>query len=111
MAEAVRKHEGIMLDYTAGANISAGQVIVGTARCFVATRDIANGELGSIYTSGVFFIPKTTGTAWTLGQQLYWDDSANKGITTDSSGTHKALGKAAAAAASGDATGYVLLGA
>jgi predicted RecA/RadA family phage recombinase len=49
--------------------------------------------------------PKATGAAWTMGQKLYWDDTAKKFTGTSSANT--LCGYAAAPAASGDTTGSV----
>ena len=101
--------DGELLDYTAGGSaVAAAQIIAGTDRAFVAPRAIAANSLGSIATSGVFQLPKATGTAWTLGQKLYYDSSEDE-VVTDS-GANKVIGYAAAGAASGAAEGLVLLG-
>ena len=49
--------------------------------------------------------PKATGEAWTMGQKLYWDNTAKKFTTTATSNT--LCGYAAAPAASADTTGSV----
>lgn len=56
---------------------------------------------------GVFELPKTTGTAWSVGDLLYWDDSTKK-ATTVAAG-NLLIGAATAAAASGDTVGDVRL--
>ena len=57
---------------------------------------------------GVFAnMPKATGTAWTEGEILYWDNSAFD-FTTVSTSNYR-VGCAAVAAASGDTTGTVRL--
>jgi predicted RecA/RadA family phage recombinase len=56
---------------------------------------------------GVVTLPKHTGTAWTEGELLYWDDGAGEITTVATSNTR--AGVAAAAAASGDTTGTVRL--
>jgi len=58
-------------------------------------------------TEGVHYLPKATGTAWTEGQLLYWDDTAKK-VTTVSTSNYR-IGCASAAAASGDTSGYIKL--
>lgn len=75
----------------------------------VAINDLANAEQGAVYIRGVHTLAKTTGTAWTQGQQLYWDDSGKKVTHTSNSAANIAIGTAYVAAASGDATGQVLL--
>ena len=58
--------------------------------------------------AGVHTLAKATGTAWTEGQTLYFD-TANNNFVTAQSLTASRAGQAAAAAASGDATGLVRL--
>lgn len=99
---------GEFIDYTPGSAVSAGDVVLVTDLPLVAPRDIAAGELGSLATKGVWELPKTTGTAWTLGQILYWNNGGTL-VTTSASG-NKQIGYAAAAAGSADDVGKVLLG-
>lgn len=47
--------------------------------------------------------PKATGSAWVVGEKIYWDDTAKK--FTDVSTSNTLCGYASAAAASGDTTG------
>jgi predicted RecA/RadA family phage recombinase len=102
---------GEFIDYTPGSDVAAGAVVAGTDRAVIAPRAIASGALGQVQTSGVFRdVPKTTGTAWTFMQKLYWDVADGEVTTLPDSGTNKVIGYAAAAAASGDAVGDVLLG-
>lgn len=65
------------------------------------------GDSITLSLEGVKRIDKTTGTAWTQGQRIYWNASTAKGITTDESGLF--IGTAWVAAASGDDTGEILL--
>lgn len=73
----------------------------------IAVADVAPGKTGAFLTEGVFIMDKAVGV-WTQGEVIYWDPVTSKatGLNTDS-GTK--IGVAAAAAASGDATGLVLL--
>ena len=100
--------DGEFLDYTPGSAVAAGEVVLLTDRVFVAPRPIAASTLGVVATRGVFNLQKTTGEAWTQGQKLYWAAGTSKVTTTAS--TNKVIGYAAAAAASGDTEGKVLLG-
>lgn len=100
--------DGELLDYTPSSAVAAGDVVLLTDRVFVAPRAIPANTLGSVATCGVFQIQKTTGEAWTMGQKLYWNAGTSKATTTSS--THKVIGYAAAAAASGAVEGPVLLG-
>lgn len=73
----------------------------------VSVGPAANAADIEIATRGVFRLAKATGAAWTQGQRLYWDDTAKN--VTGTVGTNKLIGVAAAAAASGDTVGSVLL--
>jgi predicted RecA/RadA family phage recombinase len=74
----------------------------------IADRTGVAGDAINILRCGIFeAIPKTTGTAWTVGQAIYWDAANSKGITTDETG--KLLGYAAVAATSGATTGDIIL--
>ena len=55
---------------------------------------------------GVHEVPKATG-AWTTGQDIYWDATAEKFTTTSTDNTK--AGYAAKNAASADTTGYLKL--
>lgn len=69
---------GNVIDYTAGANISAGDVVVIGNIIGVAINDIANGATGSVATRGVFTVPKVSGAVIAQGESLVWDVSAGK---------------------------------
>ena len=98
--------DGDILDYTAGAAISAGDfVVIGTVGG-VAINDIANGAVGAVAVSGVFRVTKATG-AVTQGALLYWN-ATNSNLTTTAAGA-TLVGVAASAALSGDATVDILL--
>jgi predicted RecA/RadA family phage recombinase len=69
---------GDVLQYTAGANITSGQVVkVGNLLC-IALQDIANGETGPVKRTGVFVVPKVTGAVIAQGESLTWDASVGK---------------------------------
>jgi predicted RecA/RadA family phage recombinase len=65
------------------------------------------GEEFELITRGVFLLPKATGTAWTEGLLLHWDDGDSE-FNTSALGNFPA-GCAAAAAASAAAVGLVRL--
>ncbi len=98
---------------SSGSDISAGDVVVMGVLVGVALVDIADGESGSVSITGVHTLAKTTGTAWAQGDVLDWDASAEEfqvtGTITPASGDVEECAIAAAAAASGDATGEVRL--
>jgi predicted RecA/RadA family phage recombinase len=71
--------QGDVLQYTAGADISSGDVVVIENLLGVALQDIANGETGSVAIRGIFTCPKVSGAVITQGQGLTWDVSADSG--------------------------------
>jgi len=99
-------HEGASIDYTPGADVAAGAVVVQGELVGVASRPIAANTLGTLAVEGVFDFPKATGggSAITAGAQLYWDDTNDIATTSDGAGANKAIGKAVLAAADADAT-------
>lgn len=108
MATVFIKH-GDEIPYTngTGSKIAVNTPVLVGDLVGVALTDIANGDTGTLQLSGVALLPKATGQAWTQGAKLYWDDTAKKFTTTDTSNT--LAGWAYAAAASGDTTGQVKL--
>lgn len=98
-------HLEITAPYTV---VSGAGVLVGRTFGFAVT-DITSGARGNIRRLGVFTHAKNTGasTNWADGGAVYWDDSAKK-ITGVSSG-NTLIGQGYGAAATGDATGTVLL--
>lgn len=96
-----------------GADVVSGQVVKMGCLLGVAITDIANTAVGAVKVTGVFSsMPKTTGTAWTVGLSLNWDVSTSKFDSVAATpATGDVVGGAVAweAAASGDATGVVLL--
>lgn len=89
---------GEAIDYTAGANIASGQVVLMGARIGVALKAIANGETGPMQVTGVFNIAKLSTDNMAQGALLYWDNT-NSRLTTTASGNTLAGFAAAAAGA------------
>ena len=54
-------HEGNAIDYTPGADVSAGDVVVQGDLVGVAKRDISANTLGALAVAGVFDFPKAAG--------------------------------------------------
>lgn len=100
MADAVFVQEGNALDYLAGVDVVAGEVIVQGDLVGIATRDILAGRTGAITVEGVFDLVKQAGLAITAGQVVYWD-TANRQTLVSAPG-NILLGKAVRAAAPGD---------
>ena len=108
---AVKKQEGTRLSYTNSTStaISAGDVVAVGDRIGIALVDIAVDASGQLEMEGVFTLAKTTGQAWVVGMQLYWNATTAK--VTSTAGSNKSAGVAAAIAASDAATGDVKINA
>lgn len=85
---------------------SGGGALVG-ALFGVAVTSAASGAIVPLDTKGIFFLPKNSAEAWTIGQALYWDNT-NYVVTTTSTANTK-IGVAVAVAANPSATGIVRL--
>ena len=76
------KQPGEVIDYTAGADISSGDVVVigsnGDAIIGVAITDIANGDTGPVAIGGVWTLPKVSAAVIGQGESLVWDSSAGE---------------------------------
>ena len=111
MALVTYVHDGNAIDYTPGADVAAGDVVVQGDLVGVAKTPIAANALGALAVTGVFDFPKATGggTAITSGSQVYWD-AGNSVATTDAGGgANKLIGKTVKPAADADATVRVRL--
>lgn len=104
MPQATFVHEGSSIDYTPGADVAVGDVVVQGDLVGVAHRAIAANTPGSLAVAGVFDFAKATGagTAIAAGAACYWADGANQATTTAAG--NKLLGKCVRAAADADAT-------
>ena len=104
MANATFIQDGNAIDYTPGADVAAGDVVVQGELVGVAKQPISASVLGSLSVAGVFDFPKATGSgeAITTGAKVYWDDASD--VATATAGSNKLIGKAIAAAAADDET-------
>jgi len=104
MVQAIFRHDGASIDYTPGADVAAGDVIVQGELVGVARTPIAAGALGSLAVAGVFDFAKATGggTAITAGANVYWDDTNN--VATTAASGNKLIGKCVKTATDADAT-------
>ena len=98
--------EGHSIDYTPGADVAVGDVVVQGELVGVAKQPIAANALGALAVTGVFDFPKATGggTAITAGALCYWEDTNKVATTDDGGGANKLIGKAIAAAGDDDTT-------
>jgi len=111
MATVVFVQEGNLIDYTPGAAVAAGDVVVQGDLVGVANIDIPANTLGALAVVGVFDLPKASGvgTAIAVGSIVYWDATAQQATTSSGAGANKELGKTVAAAGDNDATVRVRL--
>ncbi len=99
--------KGDHLTITAGAAITAGDVIVQGSVIGIAQATVASGEDVVLVRKGIFSVAKVSAQAWTQGAKVYWDSGADNFTTTASGNT--LAGFAAKAAANPSDTGKVLL--
>lgn len=105
MAEATLRHDGCVIDMTAAAAYTAGEVIqLADGRAAIPANDIASGELGGFAVGGVFRVAKTASVVITDGQPVYWDHSANTATYAPASDRDFFLGVAVGDAASAATT-------
>lgn len=111
MATATFIHDGEAIDYTPGADVSAGDVVVQGELVGIAQLDIASGTLGALAVTGVFDLPKATGAgeAIAAGSEAFWDEAEQVAKTDAESGANKSLGKTVSAAGDDDETVRVRL--
>lgn len=95
------------IDYTPAAAVTGGDVVVLTGIVGIAPNDIAANDKGSLQTSGLFRVPKTT-AAQVRGLPVYWNatgdpDSGDAGTgAANQLGVGVYMGICAEASASGD---------
>lgn len=71
---------GDTLDHVAAATIAVNDVVVKGALIGVALTNIPSGATGSIGVTGVWTLPKVTGTAMPEGTRVTWDHTAKNFI-------------------------------
>lgn len=101
--------EGHVLDYTPGAPVASGAVVVIGVRVGIAVSDIAANATGALRVKGVVELAKLGSDVVAQGALLYWD-AANSRLTTTASGNVLA-GYAAQAAGNGVTTIWLHLNA
>jgi len=106
MATATYINEGDAIDYTPGADVTAGDVVVQNELVGVAKRDIPANTLGALSVAGVFDFPKATGggTAIDEGLDVYWDEGGTVATTDAGAGANKKIGRSVGAADDNAAT-------
>lgn len=89
---------------TKGAGVKVGTKLFG-----IAHETYTSGQVGVIWTEGVFDVAKTTGQAYAVGAAVWWDDTAGK--VTSGTGANLEVGVVTVAAGSSDTTARIRLGA
>jgi predicted RecA/RadA family phage recombinase len=115
MAQAIYVQDDDVIDYTPSSAVAAGQVVVQNDIVGVAARPLAANELGALTVEGIFDVVKATG-AINAGAKVYWNAAgdpvggvAGSGAATATASNYTYMGRAALAAASGDATVRVVM--
>jgi len=106
MSNVTYVQEGSAIDYTPGADLAAGDVVVLGDLVGVTKRSISANTQGALHVAGVFDFPKASGggVTFAVGAKVYWDDANDLAVATDGAGANKQIGKAVAAAADADAS-------
>lgn len=110
----IQRGEVLSWENDTGSTVESGDPVVIGSLIGVALQDIEDGDQGSVQISGVFELPKATGSSWSTGDRLVWDDSEDEFALPDAisegSGDVSRYAVAAGPAGSDDDTGFVLLG-
>ena len=103
---AIFKQRGDAINHVPTSDVSAGDVVVQEDLIGIAKLDIKANTLGALALTGVFAVPKATGTgeAIATGAKVYWDAGNLLATTDDASGANKLLGKSILAASDDDQT-------
>lgn len=105
------KQSGEVLDFTATAALSSGDLVLVGTKVGVATVDLAIGEEGSVRVWGVCDVPKLSTDVVTQGAALYFDEGNSWLTLDDNAGANTLAGYAFAAAGNGVTTVLVKLNA
>ena len=99
--------EGDVLTLTAPADVASGAGALVGSIFGVAAATYASGATGEFKTKGVFELPKTSALAISVGDKVYWDNTAKEVNKTASGNT--LVGVAVSAAANPSSTVNVRL--
>lgn len=97
-------HDGGAIDYTPGADVAAGDVVVQGNLVGVARTPLAANQPGSLAVRGVFDFAKAggAGVTFAVGALVYWDAANHLAVAADGGGANKVVGKAVRAAVDAD---------
>lgn len=99
--------DGRVLTVNAPYDVTSGKGILVGALFGVAACSVADGAEAEIVTEGVFDLDKVPAQSWTIGQAVYWDDTA-KVCTSVATGNTR-IGVAIGDASNGSHYGCVRL--
>ena len=85
-------HDGNSIDYTPGANVAAGDVIVLNSLIGIAKLDIPANTLGALALTGVFEINAEPMVTYNIGVPVYWNASEDYATTDNDGGTRPLIG-------------------
>lgn len=78
MSDATNLRDPDVLDYTAIAAVTGGQIVqLADGRAARVPTDLAAAAVGAADTKGIVTVTKTTSQVWIDGCRLWWDHSAN----------------------------------
>ena len=98
--------DGRVLDITLAADVKGGDVVALGNICGVAVTDGTTGQTIAVEVEGVFDLPAVSGTAFIVGDALYWNGTA----ATKTATGNPPLGLAVQAKTTGSTTARVRLG-
>jgi len=115
MSQATYIKEGRAIDYTPGADVDAGEVIVQDGWIGIATANIDSGDLGSLAVAGMFDVQQNDEII-VAGASVYWDEDGDsvsgtvgEGCATVTASANTYMGKAQALTAATDSDVRILL--
>lgn len=115
MTQATYRAVGRSIDYTPGAAVSAGDVVVQNNLVGIAAVDIEANRLGALHVEGIFDVAKASGGI-NAGASVFWDADGNPlggtagtGAATTTAEGNTYMGWAVEAAGVSDTTVRVLL--
>lgn len=107
MPQATFVHEGMSIDYTPGADVAAGDVVVQGELIGVAKTSLVANRPGALAVGGVFDFAKSTASVISMGTLMYWNNTTK--IATGTASGNALIGKCVRAAASGEDRVRILL--
>jgi predicted RecA/RadA family phage recombinase len=99
--------DGDSTTFTAPFPVVSGQGLLVGAMFVVCLASAAEGQPVEGWFKGIYQLPKNSEDVWTLGQLIYWDNTAM--LATSTSGGNTKIGVATAAAANPSSVGNVRL--